>query len=445
VLQLSDAALREETTALLRELVRIDTSNPPGGETPAALLLKDYLESAGVECELVAKVPERANLVARIRGRGQGPSLALLGHTDVVPADARDWTHPPFSGHLDDDGYLWGRGALDMKDETAVRAVTMAVLARSGFEPRGDLVFIAQADEEDGTEAVGLSWLASERPDIACDFSIDEGGGDRLELADGRIAVTLTVGEKATLPAVVTAVGEAGHASAPSRGENAVPRLGRLIQRLDAYRPARTVLPETSRMLEELLGSLDDDLGNALERAIRLHPSFADGLPPLLSTTIAPTRLYGSSARNVMPARASVECDCRVLPGTDAEGLAAELHAALGDDIPYEIEFPEEPTGGTVSPIDTPLYQVCRDFLASYDPQAQLLPKISTGFCDSHFMRKSFGTIAYGFFPIRHTPIEITRQTVHSKDERIHVDDLVYATRFHLYAAETIGAMGSMS
>jgi acetylornithine deacetylase/succinyl-diaminopimelate desuccinylase-like protein len=441
VQQLSDAALREETTALLRELVRIDTSNPPGGETPAALLLKDYLETAGVECELVAKVPERANLIARIRGRGQGPSLAFLGHTDVVPADARDWTHPPFSGHLDDEGYLWGRGALDMKDETAVRAVTMAILARSGFVPQGDLVFIAQADEEDGTEAVGLSWLTGERPDIACDFSIDEGGGDRLELADGRIAVTMTIGEKATLPAVVTALGEAGHASAPGKGANAVPRLGRLIQRIDAYQPARRALPETRRMLEELLGSVGDDLDNALDRAIRLHPSFAAGLPPLLSTTIAPTRLYGSSARNVMPARASAECDCRVLPGTDATFLEAELHAAMGKDIPYEIEFPEEPTGGTASPIDTPLYQVCRDFLARHDPGAQLLPKISTGFCDSHFMRKSFGTIAYGFCPIRYTPIEITRETVHGKDERIHVDDLVYAARFHLHAAETIGAM----
>jgi acetylornithine deacetylase/succinyl-diaminopimelate desuccinylase-like protein len=442
VQQPSDAALREETTALLRDLLRIDTSNPPGGETPAALLLKDYLESAGVECELVAKVPERANLVARIAGTGQGPSLALLGHTDVVPADARDWSHPPFSGHLDDDGYVWGRGALDMKDETAVRAVTMAILARSGFKPQGDLVFIAQADEEDGTEGVGLSWLVGERPDIGCDFSLDEGGGDRLELADGRIAVAMTVGEKATLPAIVTALGQAGHASAPGRGENAVPRLGRLIERLDAYQPARRVLPETGRMLEELLGSVDDDLGSALERAIRLHPSFASGLPPLLSTTIAPTRLYGSTARNVMPARASVECDCRVLPGTEAEGLTAELRAALGDDIPYEIGFPEPPTGGTVSPIDTPLYQVCQDFLARHDPGAQLLPMISTGFCDSHFMRDSFGTIAYGFFPLRHTPVDIINDTVHSKNERIHVDDLVYAARFHLYAAQTIGAMG---
>lgn len=439
--QLSDATLRAETTALLRDLVRIDTSNPPGRETPAALLLRDYLESAGVECELVAKVPDRANLVARIRGRGRGPSLAFLGHTDVVPADARDWAHPPFSGHLDDAGYLWGRGALDMKDETAVRAVTMAILARSGFEPRGALVFIAQADEEDGTEAVGLTWLTGERPDIACDYSIDEGGGDRLELADGRIVVTLNIGEKATLPAVITALGEAGHASAPGRGDNAVPRLGRLIQRLAEYQPTRRILPETRRMLELLLGGIDGDLDDAVARAVRLHPNFADGVPALFSTTIAPTRLSGSSARNVIPARASVECDCRVLPGTGAESLEAELRTALGDDIPYEIGFPEEPTGGTASPVDTPLYRVCRDFLARHDAAAQLLPKISAGFCDSHFMRKSFGTVAYGFCPIRHTPTEVTRDTVHGKNERIHVDDLVYATRFHLYAAETIGAM----
>lgn len=439
--QPTDATLREEATALLRNLLQIDTSNPPGGETPAAVCLKEYLEAAGVECELVARKPERANLIARIRGRGGGPSLALLGHTDVVPADAQDWTHPPFAGHLDDDGFVWGRGALDMKDETAARAVTMAVLARSGFEPRGDLVFIAQADEEDGREEVGLIWLAEERPDIACDYSLDEGGGDRLELADGRVAVTLNVGEKATLPAYVTALGEAGHASVPSKGDNAVPRLARLIQRLAEYQPTKTTLPVTQRMLEVLLGSFDGDLEDALNRAASLHPNFVDGLPALFSTTIAPTRLYGSPARNVLPGRATVECDCRVLPGTDKGSLHGELRAALGDDIPYEVDLPEPATGGSTSPVDTPLFRLCHDFLDQHDRGVVLVPKISTGFCDSHFMRKHFGTVAYGFCPIRHTPTDIVHNTVHGKDERVHVDDLVYATRFHLYAAETIGAM----
>jgi acetylornithine deacetylase/succinyl-diaminopimelate desuccinylase-like protein len=121
-----ERALRDETLALLRELLRIDTSNPPGNETPAAELLRDYLEDSGVACELVARDPARANLVARIPGHGNGPSLALLGHTDVVPADPAGWRHPPFAGHVDEDGYVWGRGAVDMKNETATRAVAMA-------------------------------------------------------------------------------------------------------------------------------------------------------------------------------------------------------------------------------------------------------------------------------------------------------------------------------
>jgi acetylornithine deacetylase/succinyl-diaminopimelate desuccinylase-like protein len=149
--------LRDETAALLRDLLRVDTTNPPGNETAAATLLKDYLEASGVHCELIARDPDCANLVARIPGTGDGPSLALLGHTDVVPAEPAGWQHPPFAGHLDDDSYIWGRGAIDMKNETASRAVALAVLARSGFRPRGDLLLIAEADEENGADVVPTS------------------------------------------------------------------------------------------------------------------------------------------------------------------------------------------------------------------------------------------------------------------------------------------------
>src|SRR3954462_2696822 len=186
-----ERALRDETTALLRDLIRVDTTNPPGCETAAATLLKEYLEASGVQCELVARDPDRANLIARIAGTGDGPSLALLGHTDVVPAEPAGWTHPPFAGHLDDDGYVWGRGAIDMKNETASRAVTLAFLARAGFRPRGDLLLVAEADEENGTEEVGLAWLVRERPDIATDHVLNEGASARLTLADGRRVVTI--------------------------------------------------------------------------------------------------------------------------------------------------------------------------------------------------------------------------------------------------------------
>ena len=434
--------LRDETTALLRDLLRVDTTNPPGRETAAATLLKDYLEASGVECELVARDPDRANLVARIPGTGDGPSLALLGHTDVVPADPTGWQHPPFSGELDDDGYVWGRGAVDMKNETASRAVTLAVLARSGFRPRGDLLLIAEADEENGSDEVGLQWLVRERPDIGTDYVLNEGASERLTLADGRTVVTINVGEKATLPALVTALGRAAHASTPLAGANAVPRLATLIGRLAGYRPERRLMPETRALLEALVGEVDGDLDGAIARAQSLHPAFVELVSPLFATTIAPTRLRGSNARNVMPARASVECDCRVLPGTTEAELAGELATALGTDLPHEVEFLEPPNGGSVSPIDTPLFDVVRRWVDENDPGAILLPTVCTGFTDSHFMREAFGSVAYGFWPMRHTPYEVAAAGIHSVDERIHVDDLGYTTRFQVEACRAIGALG---
>jgi acetylornithine deacetylase/succinyl-diaminopimelate desuccinylase-like protein len=430
--------LADEAVVLLRDLIRIDTSNPPGNETAAAELLREYLVRHGVECELVARVPGRANLVARIRGSGSGPSLALTGHTDVVPADARDWQRPPFAAEIDGDGYVWGRGALDMKGHTATNAVAMATLAREGFRPRGDLVLIAQADEEDGSEAVGMQWLVGARPDLRVDYAVDEGGGERIELADGGIAVTVGVAEKACLPVVVTALGEAGHASTPHLAANAVPRLATLIGRIAEHRPQRTVLPVVRRYMEQLGADPDGDLDAAIARVARQHETLGDELPSLLGMTFAPTRLTGSNALNVMPARAAVDVDVRLLPGQTQGDLERELLDALGDDIPYELAYPEPLSGGTMSAIDTPLYEACASFLAAHDPDAALLPSVSTGFVDSYFMRSGWGTICHGFWPTRTTPLEVMQAGVHNRDERIHVDDLAYGTRFLLHAARTV-------
>jgi acetylornithine deacetylase/succinyl-diaminopimelate desuccinylase-like protein len=435
------ASLRGEATELLRSLIRIDTSNPPGRETPAALEIARYLEASGVECELVARDPDRANLIARIKGTGDGPSLCFLGHTDVVPAEPADWAHPPFSGHLDADGFVWGRGAADMKNETTTRVVAFAALARSGFRPRGDLVLVSQADEENGEDQVGLCWLVGERPDIACDYAIDEGGGTRYPLADGRIAVNICVGEKATLPARVTALGAAGHASDPAIGVNAVLRLATLIERLGGYCPDRTVHPTTQRMLETLGVTLEDGIDVAISQVAALNPVLGEDVPPLFGTTIAPTRLAASKALNVIPSRASVECDCRLLPGTTAGDVERELRAALGDGVPYDLELVGEPVGGTSSPLDTPLYRVCQEFLDEHDPGATLVPILLSGFCDMHFLREAFGTVAYGFWPQRYTPLDTYLDGVHNRDERIHVDDLEYAMRFHLHAAHAISAL----
>ena len=276
--------LRDEAVGLLRGLLRVDTTNPPGRETLAAELLARYLESNGVACELVARDPDRANLVARLPGSGGGPSLMLLSHTDVVPAEPDRWRHPPFGGVLDEDGFVWGRGALDMKNEVVTRAVALAALARSGTVLGGDVVFVAVADEEDGTNGVGMSWLVEERPDLATDYVLNEGAGERLVLADGRTIVTLNVGEKAATSVRVTALGSAGHSSMPYEVDHAVPVLAELLTRLVRFRPRRRVLPATRAMLEGLLGEGGDpgevDIDEAVERVAALHPALRGLVAP---------------------------------------------------------------------------------------------------------------------------------------------------------------------
>jgi acetylornithine deacetylase/succinyl-diaminopimelate desuccinylase-like protein len=438
--RIDEGALRDETAVLLRELIRVDTSNPPGNETAAAVVLREYLEAAGLACELVAREPERANLIARLRGTGDGPSIALVGHTDVVPADAAGWRHPPFSGHLDADGWVWGRGAADMKNETASRAVALAALARSGIRPRGDVVLIAEADEEEGSAGVGMRWLVRERPDIRTDFALNEGASERLLLADGRTVVTINVGEKGAACARVTALAAGGASSTPRGGANAVPRLAELVRRLDAHR-CRPVLPPAAALAVELLaGTEASDPAAALARVEALHPALADLVTPACLTTIAPTRLQGSESLNVLPSRASVECDCRTPPGASLADVEAELRTALGDDLPYELEFPAPLEGGSSSPVDTPLLDVCRGWLRRNDPDALLVPTVCNGFTDSHYLREAFGTVAYGFWPVRTTPYEVVVGGVHAANERIHVDDLGYATRFHVEACLALGA-----
>ena len=427
-----DARLRDEAVGLMRELIRVDSSNPPGRETPAAMVVKAYLEAHGVACELVARDPDRANVVARLPGRGTGPSLALLGHTDVVPADAVDWTHPPFDAHLDDEGYVWGRGTCDMKNELATRCVVIAELARTGFAPSGDLLLISQADEEDGTDEVGMPWLLAERPDLRCDYAIDEGGGVRLELADGRVVYTLQVGEKATLPATVTALGEAGHASIPTMGRNAVPLLAELIRRLDAHVTRKRLVPAIRGMVEALGVDPDRDLAVVAAEVAALHPAFALEIDALLGITISPTLLTGSSARNVLPGRASVGVDCRILPGDTEADLERELAEALGDDIPHEVRLDQGITGGTESPLGTDLHAALAGAVEALDPGAVVVPQLSTGFTDAAFVRQAFGTVAYGFWPVLRTPLDVYEGGMHNKDERIHVDDLGTAVALQL-------------
>jgi acetylornithine deacetylase/succinyl-diaminopimelate desuccinylase-like protein len=427
--------LREEATDLLQRLIRLDTVNPPGNETLAAELLRDYLAESGVAVELFAKVPERANLVARIPGRGDGPRLLLLSHTDTVLADASEWQVDPWSGELRD-GEIWGRGALDMKGQVAANAVAMASLAREGFEPSGDLIFAATADEEVGDD-FGLSWLCREHSDaVRAEYCVNEGAGDRIDFGGGRIFYLCSTAEKMSSPFRLLVYGRSGHASMPGIADNALVKAAAMIVRLDELRPEPRLESEVATFLRLLVGR-DVGVGEALELARGVHPLAGELVEPLLSLTVAPTMVSASQKRNVIPAVCDLVCDCRLLPSetqAEAERLLRET-IGPGD---YDFEWLEG-QGGTRSPLETPLWEAIEGFVASEEPEARMAPICLSGFTDSHWLRDAFGTVAYGFFPMRAMDPEVAARLVHSADERIAVDDLELGVRFLRHVALQIG------
>ena len=429
--------LREEVTGLLQGLLRLNTVNPPGNETAAAELLRAYLASNGVPCELVARSPERANLVARLPG-GDGPTLAFLCHTDTVLADPVEWERDPWGGELVD-GELWGRGALDMKDQVAASAVAFTSLWREGFQPPGDLLFIATADEEVG-DGFGLQWLAEEHPDrVRVDFCLNEGGGERLVLGGAPYYLCGTA-EKMSAPFRLRLHGRSGHASAPGIADNALVWAARAIDPLARLAPPVELIPEVRRFLEVTLGEVPPP-AMALGRARAFDPLAAELVEPLLSFTLSPTMIEASRQRNVIPAICDVDVDCRILPGrgpADVEPLvrAALLEAGLGPER-YELEW-LGPTGGTRSELDTPLWRALEGFVGEAEPAARLVPICNAGFTDSHWLREAFGTVAYGFFPMRTMSAELAARLIHSADERVVVDDLELGVLALRYAAKAL-------
>ena len=430
-------SLRDELVDLLQRLIRLDTVNPPGNETPAAELLHEYLGDHGVACELYARIPERANLVARIPGRAGGPRLLLLSHTDTVLAEAGEWQVDPWSGELRDNE-VWGRGALDMKGQVAASAVAMASLAREGFEPAGDVIFAACADEEVGA-GFGLEWLCEEHPRaVEAEYSLNEGAGDRLELG-GRVFYVCGVAEKMSSPFRLRVHGRSGHASMPGIADNALVKAARLVQRLGEFEPEPRLEPEVSAFLEAVAGAVPSPSG-ALAAARAIDPLAAEIIEPLLALTVSPTMIEASHKRNVIPALCDVTVDCRLLPGQTQDEAEQLVRAQLGAGD-YELEWLEA-HGGTRSPLGTPLWDAVSSFVAESEPGATTVPAIVPGFTDSHWVRSRFGTVAYGFFPMQTMDAETAARLIHSADERVPVADLELGVRFLRHAATSVGRLG---
>ena len=431
--------LQQQTTDVLQRLVRFNTVNPPGNERPAIEYLAGYLGDAGFEVQILGAEEGRPNLVADLGDPASGPTLCFLGHVDTVLADPAAWTHDPWSGELAD-GFLWGRGALDMKSQVAAEAVAGAELARGGWRPqRGALKLVFVSDEETGGE-LGAQWLTREHPDLVrCDMLLNEGGGMAFEY-DGRRRYGVCCGEKGVFRFWITAPGIAGHASMPKTGDNALLKLGPVLDRLAAAQSSFE-LTDVAAALIARLGGDPEDPASALAQIASTDPALPIIVEPMLGVTLTPTMAHASDKVNVIPSRARIKVDCRVPPGLGEDAARRRIDQVLGDvGEGMEIEFTEMVVGNQ-SPPESPMMDAIERWLGSADPEGEAVPVLLPGFSDSKWFRDAFpDCVAYGFFPQRYQSLFEAAPLVHNADERIDVRDLGFAAGFYAdIARELLG------
>lgn len=423
--------VRAEAVQLLQELIRIDTTNPPGNERSAALHLQKLLESDGIETRLLDVAPGRANLYARIKGDGSRRPLILLSHTDVVMAEPQRWTIPPFSGELRD-GFIYGRGAIDMKGTATVHATLMRLIKRLNVPLKRDLILLAVADEEAG--GTGATSIIEKHPELisGAEFLLNE--GDVVYVKDGKVQqYGVDVMEKAALWLRIIAKGPAGHGSIPL-ANSSVDRLLRALERLRRWETPIQVSPavaegyrmkaqqQTDPVLRNAYANLERALQN---RALRKKLLTDSTLNAEVRNTFTITGLQGSDKVNVIPGVAWAQIDARLLPGETPAGFIASLRRVLNDPG-LEIEILEESTP-TGSSADTALMQAIRKVAARRDPGVPVIPTMLTSSTDSAKFR-SLGITAYGFEPFKLDDGELGRS--HGDDERVSVENLGFALQF---------------
>jgi acetylornithine deacetylase/succinyl-diaminopimelate desuccinylase-like protein len=440
-LDVSWKELGEEATKLLSELIQIDTTNPPGNERAAAEYLQKYFAKEGIDCELLEEEPGRTSILARLKGSRPGPTLMLLSHTDVVPAtNPESWRYPPFSGAIAE-GFVWGRGALDMKSMTATEAVVFSLFKRLNLDFAGELLYVAVADEEMGG-TYGAKWLCEAHPDkVRADYVLNEGGGMPLEL-NGRIFYTIDTVEKGLWWVKVRVKGTAGHGSVP-HDDNPLVKSAKLIERIASHRfpkiispPVRTFFErvgetfgEVGRQLVDLLVTEGDkpDL-EELKRYLQGTPMNPYLVNAFLRTTCSPTKVQAGLKENVIPDKCEFVLDFRYVPGYSREQIEEAL-CAIADDlsVPIEIETIQHYTASE-SPADTDFYRIIEETVRE-ELSAESVPYLLTGATDSRFMRE-LGAIAYGFYPLStKMPLAERAKLIHSDNERIDVASLELSVR----------------
>lgn len=419
----------DDATQLLQRLIRFNTVNPPGNERPAIEYLREILTKAGFQCELLAAEPGRPNLVARLKGRGDGPTLCYLGHVDTVLAHPEEWTHAPWSGEIAE-GFLWGRGAFDMKSQVAAEVVAAAGLAREGWRPaHGELLIVTVVDEETGGE-LGAKWLCENHPEkVRCDMLLNEGAGPHFEI-DGQRYYGVSCAEKGVFRFTVSTAGAAAHASTPKLGDNALLKLGAVLERFATRQPALAPTEEPLAFLRGI-GEDESDPQGALARLAAADPRLVALLEPMFGVSFAPTKICASEKINVIPSKAELKVDCRVPPGLGEDHAKDAIEQVLRGIDGLQIAFTERVEGNR-SPSASTLMAALEAWIAANDSGAKTVPTIMPGFSDSHHFRAAFPEcVAYGFFPMRHQSLVQAQALMHAPDERIDLRDLAFATGFY--------------
>src|SRR5499425_3416747 len=391
-----DRAIEVESTELLRTLIRNgcvnDGTEGSGQETRSVDALEDFFAGSGLAVERHESRPGRTSLVARIEGRDpSAPRLLLMGHTDVVPANASRWQRDPFGGELVD-GIVWGRGAIDMLNLTATMAVAMHRLAKSGWRPRGTLIYLAVADEEAGG-FLGAGHLVEHHADaVKCDYVITESGGVPIPTKSGH-TLKVTVGEKGGNARRLIVHGTPGHGSRPFKTDNALVTAAKVVQRLAEYRPKARILDAWRGYVQSL--HLEPGLTEALTDPDRVYDAVSDLDNLALAreahacthTTFSPNIAHGGTKVNVIPDRVDIDVDIRSLPGVEQHEVEAMIKEALGPLAPkVTIETPpDRRRGGSVSPTDTPLIAAIRRVTKRMMPDSTVVPAITTGGTDAKF------------------------------------------------------------
>jgi len=415
-----EASIDDEAVSWLQEYLQIDTVNPPGNESRAVDFYAKIFKKEGIEFNSAESAPGRGNIWARIKG-GDKPALILLQHTDVVPANMNFWTRPAFSGEIHE-GYIWGRGALDMKGTGISQLAVFLSLHRSGLALNRDVVFLATADEEAGG-AYGAGWMVENHPEVfeGAGLLINEGGSGYQ--ANGKIIFGVEVTQKVPVWLRLTAVDTPGHGSSP-RPTSSVTRIVEALNLVKENPFKARIIPEVERIFKSDSKSMDGELADKffnIKESIKQEgfleelQEYSASRHALTRDTCSMTRMGGSSKINVIPPEAWAEIDCRILPDRPAEEFI-ETFNELVKDTGVKVEVIMAFTSA-ISPTDSDLFKAIEEVTADLYPNSSVVPSVSTGFTDSHFTR-DLGIASYGFNPLIAKGDEFSG--VHGNDEKVN-------------------------